>query len=105
MPMEIKAKDFDHKVLQAEKPAMVDFWGSWCIPCKQMAPVMEALQQSQPDLAIFEVNVNRNPRLAAHYRVRGVPTFVLFQDGEERGRVVGAQTADQLIGFIKDRLV
>jgi len=103
--MEIKAKDFDHKVLQAEKPAVVDFWGSWCIPCKQMEPAVEALRESQVDLEVFEVNVNRNPRLAAQYRIMGVPTFVLFQDGEERGRVIGAQTPDQLMRFIEDHLV
>lgn len=102
--MEITARDFDQKVLQAKKPALVDFWGSWCIPCKQMEPVVEALEDSQLELELFEVNVNRNRGLAAQHRIKGVPTFVLFQDGEERGRVVGAQSPDQLIGFIKEHL-
>jgi len=102
--MELTAKDFDQEVLRAQRPALVDFWGSWCIPCKQMEPVVEALKESHPDLGVFSVNVNRNPRLVAQYRIMGVPTFVLFRDGEERGRVVGAQSPDQLVGFIRDHL-
>ncbi len=83
---------------------MVDFWGSWCIPCKQMDPILEAVAEKQPDLAVFDVNVNRNPSLAAKYRIRGVPTLILFQNGEERGRAVGAQTAGQVLKFIEEHL-
>ncbi len=104
MPAEIRTEDFDREVLQAGKPTLVDFWGSWCIPCKQMEPALETLAASRPDLAVVKVNVNRHRALVAEYRVMGVPTFVLFQDGEERGRVVGAQTAEQLAGFIDQHL-
>jgi thioredoxin 1 len=100
--MEISAKNFPQHVLEADGPVLVDFWGSWCIPCKQMEPVVEQLEESGRDLDVFQVNVNRNPQLRARYQIRGVPTFILFQQGEERGRVVGAQTPDQLMRFIDD---
>lgn len=99
--MEVAARDFDEQVLQCDRPALVDFWGSWCIPCKQMAPVMEKLRESELDISVFEVNINRNPGLRARYQVSGVPTFVLFRDGTEQGRVVGAQTPEQLLEFIR----
>ncbi len=104
MPAEIRTDDFEREVLQADKPTLVDFWGSWCIPCKQMEPILETLAASRPDLAVVKVNINRNRRLAIEYRVMGVPTFILFQNGEERGRVVGAHTAAQLQRFINDHL-
>ncbi|MEA3401514.1 MAG: thioredoxin family protein [Armatimonadota bacterium] len=102
--MEISARNFDQEVLQADKPVLVDFWGSWCIPCKQMEPTLRKLEDSGFDLEVFQVNVNRNPRLRARYHILGVPTFILFQAGQERGRVVGSQSPDQLIGFIEDHL-
>ena len=79
MPTEVKTEDFERAVLQARRPTLVDFWGSWCIPCKQMEPVLEALAASRPDLAVVKVNVNRNRPLVSQYRIMGVPTFVLFQ--------------------------
>jgi len=102
--MGTEAESFEERVIRAKKPALVDFWGSWCIPCKQMEPILEALRGSRPDLEVLKVNVNRNPRLASQYRIMGVPTLVLFQDGEERGRAVGAHSLDQLTRFIEEHL-
>ncbi|MGC9318385.1 MAG: thioredoxin family protein [Armatimonadota bacterium] len=102
--MELSTKDFDQEVLQADKPVLVDFWGSWCIPCKQMEPTLKQLEDSGFDLEIFQVNVNRNPQLRARYQIMGVPTFILFEAGQERARVVGAQSPDQLLSFIGDHL-
>ncbi|MCD6361498.1 MAG: thioredoxin [Armatimonadetes bacterium] len=98
--MEISAKEFDEKVLQADRPVLVDFWGSWCLPCKQMEPILEKLRDSEPDILVFEVNVNRSPRLRSRYQISGVPTLILFRDGEECGRTVGAQSLEQLKTFV-----
>lgn len=102
--MEVTAREFEEKVLKCQRPALVDFWGSWCIPCKQMEPVLEKLSESELDLEVFSVNINRNPGLRMRYRIAGVPTFILFRDGEERGRVVGAQTPEQLVEFVRGHL-
>ena len=102
--MEVSAKEFGEKVLASDRPALVNFWGSWCIPCKQMEPVLEELSEGDLDVSIFRVNINRNPGLRAHYQIAGVPKFLMFRDGEERGRIVGAQSPDQLGEFIREHL-
>lgn len=104
MPSEIKTEEFERVVLQADRPTLVDFWGSWCIPCKQMEPILHELAAARPDVQFVKVNVNRNRPLVTQHRVMGVPSFVLFADGQERGRVVGAQTAAQLAAFIDRHL-
>ncbi len=102
--MEVTGKDFREKVIKTKKPVLIDFWGSWCIPCKQMEPIIEKLKEKIQDLAVYQVNVNRNPQLANKYQIMGVPCFLLFKDGEAVGRVIGAQTAEQLEAFIKKSL-
>ncbi len=102
--MEVPVKEFGEKVLQADGPVLVNFWGSWCIPCKQMEPVLEKLSEGDLDVSIFRVNINRNPGLRAHYQIAGVPNFLMFRDGEERARIVGAQSVHQLEDFIRQHI-
>jgi len=102
--MELQTKDFKKKVLSAKKPILVDFWGSWCIPCKQMEPMMEELAKKQNNIKIFRINVNKNPLIASQHKIMGVPTLVLFQNGKEKARLVGSQTLDLLDKFIIDNL-
>lgn len=102
--MELKGRDFKEKVVKAKKPVLIDFWGSWCIPCKQMEPIIKKLKEEFQELEVFQVNVNQNPAIANQYHIMGVPSFVLFRDGKELDRMVGAQTADQLKKFLEDNL-
>ena len=98
-------EDFDLRVLQAshERPMLVDLWAEWCSPCVVIAPVLERIigeYQGRVHVAKIEVDAGENMKLAGHYRVRGFPTVLLFENGEERGRFHGAHPAPFVRTFI-----
>ena len=95
--MQVTDATFDAEVLQSSKPVLVDFWASWCPPCKMMEPVVERVRDEIGDRAVVvDVNIDRNPKAAASYNVDAVPCFIVFVGGEPVGRRTGALTARQL---------
>ena len=100
--MEIRESEFEETVLKSDRPVLVDFWASWCPPCKMMQPVVDKLSNKVADWAdVYSINIDRSPSLAAQYQVSGVPTFIAFADGEAIDRKTGALTEGQLIGLLK----
>jgi thioredoxin 1 len=94
-------KNFEELVLESDIPVLVDFWASWCPPCKMSEPIIKDLaQEYDGKVKIAKVNVDQNPRTAAKYHIMGVPTYILFQSGDEIERKVGAQSKDQLIKIV-----
>ena len=90
-PINISDAEFEEKVLKSDKPVLVDFWAPWCGPCKMVAPTLEELaQEHDGKLVIAKVNVDENNQNAAKYGVQGIPTMILFKDGQIADRVVGA---------------
>ena len=103
--MELREIDFEELVLDSDRPVLVDFWASWCPPCKMMQPVMEKLSVKVSDWAdVYSVNIDRNPSLASQYQISGVPTFVAFAGGEPIDRKTGALTENQLTALLKKAL-
>ena len=105
--IETSLDSFEQDVLLAshERPILVDFWAEWCPPCVVVAPLLEQVVNERDGeimLVKLEVDEGENMKLAGRYQVRGFPTIILFENGEEKGRFSGAKPASQIEQFIDD---
>ena len=98
-------ENFNNDVLNSDVPVLVDFWAEWCGPCVQIAPALEELANEYKDsLTVVKVNIDENPETPAKYGVRGIPTLILFKDGEIAATKVGAAPKRQLSEWISTSL-
>lgn len=97
--------EFEDKVLQSEVPVLVDFWAEWCGPCKMIAPVLEEIAgEYAGKMQIAKLNIDENPATPPRYGIRGIPTLMLFKNGNVEATKVGAVSKSQLAAFIDSNL-
>ena len=101
----INDASFENEVLQCSLPVLVDFWATWCAPCKMLAPILEELAVVYSDkLKICKLNVDENEQAPIQYGIRSLPTLMLFKDGKAQETKLGALSKSQLDEFLKDHV-
>ena len=98
---DVSDSNFESDVLNSDKPVLVDFWAPWCAPCRMLAPTVEAVAQNYEGKAtVVKLNVDDNPQVSQRYGIKGIPTLILFKNGKEEERVVGATSKDAISRMI-----
>lgn len=101
----VSSDNFDAEVLQADKPVLVDFWAEWCGPCRMIAPVLEQVaDEKQGELKVVKLNVDENQDIAQRFSVRGIPTLILFKNGDAAATQTGAVGKAQLAAFVEQHI-
>lgn len=102
---EVTDATFEQEVLRSNLPVLVDFWAVWCGPCKMLEPTVEAIAAEYAGKAIVaRLNVDDNPETAGRYGIKGIPTLILFKEGEERDRIIGVTPKDKIARMIDQYL-
>jgi len=97
--------DFEQNVLKSDKPVLVDFWADWCGPCHMVAPVIEEIAGERKEaLVVGKLDVDNNPETARRYGILSIPSMLLFVDGVEKRRLVGARGKQQILGDLAEFL-
>ncbi|MBL6927744.1 MAG: thioredoxin TrxA [Rhodospirillales bacterium] len=105
MPKHITDASFDADVLKSSTPVLLDFWAEWCGPCKQIAPALEEIDTEMGDrITVAKINIDQNPGTPSQYGVRGIPTLILFKDGQVAATKVGALPKSKIVEWIESAI-
>ena len=96
----LNKNNFDEFVLNSDKPVLLDFWASWCGPCRMVSPLIEEIADERTDIRVGKINVDENPELASRFGVMSIPTLVVVKNGQVTNRSVGARPKAQILELL-----
>jgi len=95
MTLELTDSNFQEMIVQSDQPAVVDFWAEWCAPCKMLAPTLnQVADETKGKVKVAKLNVDISPSTAAKYKIRSIPTVIIFRNGKESKRIIGIKPKD-----------
>lgn len=101
MAITLTKENFEQEVLHSDVPVLVDFWATWCGPCRMMAPIVDQIAEECTDVKVGKVNVDEQPELAGQFRVMSIPTFIVFKNGVPTTVEVGMRSKDAVIQMFR----
>ncbi|MGN0977403.1 MAG: thioredoxin [Faecousia sp.] len=96
----ITKNNFQEEVLNSEKPVLLDFWASWCGPCRMVSPIVDEVAAERPDIKVGKVNVDEEPELASRFRIVSIPTLVVLKNGKIVNQAVGARPKSSILAML-----
>ncbi len=99
--MVLTVENFEKEVIKSDKPVLVDFWASWCGPCKMQGPILEELEKEEDSFLIGKVDVDKEWELRDEYQISAIPSLLVFKDGKCVDTMVGLQTKEKILGEMK----
>ena len=98
--IQVNKDNFQEVVLNSDKPVLVDFWASWCGPCRMVAPVLAEIANERSDVKVCKINVDEEPELAGRYNVMSIPTLLVVKEGQVVNQAVGARPKSQILSLL-----
>ena len=98
--MQVNKNNFQDEVLNSDKPVLVDFWASWCGPCRMVAPILEEIAAERSDVKVCKINLDEEPELASRYKVMSIPTLLVVKEGQVVNQAVGARPKSQILSLL-----
>ena len=100
--LKITSENFESEVMQSDKPVLIDFWASWCMPCKMLSPTIDEIAgEVEQRIKVGKVNVDEEPKLAQKFNVMSIPTLVIIKDGKVQSTSVGVRSKQEILGMLQ----
>ena len=97
---QISSAEWQSKVIDSAKPVLVDFFATWCGPCKAMAPIIEEIADEHPEIDVYKLDIDENMDIAKKYGIMSIPTCIVFKNGEQACQIIGSRPKDEIVGLL-----